>query len=155
MAHLKRTIYVSLSHSFVSTSHPTRVCKLHKALYGLKQAPCAWFSIFSKYLISYGFTQCHADTSLFVDHTTRSFTVFLLHVDDIILTDSSSDFFQTFTTGFHSQFVMKDLGPIHYFLRVQVTKTKNGIFLFQNKCIDKVLHKAGMSNVNLAQHALP
>ena len=40
---LQETIFMSQPEGFLSSQHPTHVCKLNKALYGLKQAPRAWF----------------------------------------------------------------------------------------------------------------
>lgn len=68
--------------------HP--VCKLIKSLYGLRQAPREWFSKFSEVLLKYGFHQSKADNSLFIFHTSISFTAVLVYVDDIILTGSCS-----------------------------------------------------------------
>jgi hypothetical protein len=52
--------------SFVDSSLPSHVCKLHKSLYGLKQAPRAWYTRPSDFLLSIGFRAFKVDTSLFI-----------------------------------------------------------------------------------------
>ncbi|CAA7037247.1 unnamed protein product [Microthlaspi erraticum] len=51
---------------FVDANHPDYVCRLNKAVYSLKQAPRAWYTELSNFLLSLGFTNSLADTSLFV-----------------------------------------------------------------------------------------
>ena len=40
---LHEDVYMCQPKRFVSSTHPTHVCKLIKSLHGLKQAPRAWF----------------------------------------------------------------------------------------------------------------
>ena len=47
----------------------------------------------------------------------------------------------------NSCFSLKDLGPLHYFLGIQVLRTKEGrLHLSQTQCIKALLHKANMQN---------
>lgn len=45
-----------------------------------------------------------------------------------------------------SEFVMKDLGALHNFLGIQVTRTASGFFLSQCAYAEDILHRAGMSS---------
>jgi hypothetical protein len=42
--------------------------------------------------------------------------------------------------------MMKDLGPVHFFLGIQVQRTADGFFLSQEQYADDVLHRAGMTD---------
>jgi hypothetical protein len=63
---LSETVFCSQSTGFADPAHPDLVCRLHKSLYGLKQSPLAWYSWFATYLLSLGFVEAKADTSLFI-----------------------------------------------------------------------------------------
>ena len=57
----------------------------------------------------------------------------LLYVEDIILTASSDEFRQSIITLLSSEFAMKDLGQLSYFLGIAVTHHAGGLFLSQKK----------------------
>jgi len=129
---------------FVSSS-PHLVCKLHKALYGLKQAPRSWFQKLSTTLQNFGFHSTKSDNSLFVRYTS-AYTIFILiYVDDIIITGSSLHEVQKLISKLSSCFALKDLGPLHYFLGVEVKHLHHGgLHLSQQKYIIDLLHRTNM-----------
>ena len=47
-----------------------------------------------------------------------------------------------------SEFAMKDLGPLNYFLGIAVNRTSTGLFLSQQRYASELLEKAGMSQCN-------
>ncbi|GAA0171468.1 transmembrane signal receptor [Lithospermum erythrorhizon] len=61
---LHEEVYMKLPPGFTSSS-PTQVCRLRKSLYGLLQSPRNWFAKLISALCTYGFTQSHADHTLF------------------------------------------------------------------------------------------
>jgi hypothetical protein len=70
----------------------------------------------------------------------------LLYVDDIILTTSSDGLRQSIISLLSSEFAMKDLGPLSYFLGIAVTRHQQGLFLSQKKYAEEILARAGMSS---------
>ena len=96
------------------------VCKLTKALYGLKQAPRAWFQKLSTALLSLGFNSTKSDVSLFTSFTPSSTTFILVYVDDIIVTGSSDSEVNILISKLNHAFALKDMGPLHYFLGIEV-----------------------------------
>jgi histone deacetylase 1/2 len=123
---------------------PRYVCKLDKALYGLKQAPRAWYSRLSIKLQGLGFKASKADTSLFFLRKGSLVMFVLVYVDDIIVASSSPGATATLLKKLKEDFALKDLGDLHYFLGIEVSKTRDGIILTQEKYANDVLKRVGM-----------
>ncbi|KAM2985169.1 hypothetical protein FF2_005608 [Malus domestica] len=128
---------------FSDPNYPHHVCKLKKSLYGLKQAPRAWFDKLFQSLQSLGFTQSSSDASLFVLKA-PVLVVVLIYVDDILVSGPDSSACHLFIQKLSSLFLAKDLGPLHYFLGLEVQRTTEGLFLHQGKYLLDLLHKTKM-----------
>uniref|UniRef100_A0A803LNC3 Reverse transcriptase Ty1/copia-type domain-containing protein n=1 Tax=Chenopodium quinoa TaxID=63459 RepID=A0A803LNC3_CHEQI len=102
-----------------------KVCKLKKSLYALKQAPRQWFSKLSTALGQFGFSQSKTDYSLFIKEHGQSIAVVLVYVDD----GNDHSLLSEVKQFMSSQFHMKDLGNIRYFLGLEVDRSKQGFFL--------------------------
>jgi hypothetical protein len=87
---ITKTVCYSQPTGFVNAARPNLVCRLNRSLYGLKQASRAWYSHFSSHLASIGFVEAKSDTSLFIYWRGNDTVYLLLHVDDIVLTASTS-----------------------------------------------------------------
>ncbi|CAM8882756.1 unnamed protein product [Rhodiola kirilowii] len=127
---------------YIDPRFPTHVCLLKKAIYGLKQAPRAWFQRFSSFLLKLGFSCSRADTSLFIFHQQSNLIYLLIYVDDIIVTGNNSSLIDGFTRKLHSEFAIKDLGSLSYFLGLEASTTHNGLFLSQLKYARDILTRA-------------
>ena len=145
---LSEMVYGQQPSGFVDSTHPDHVCRLNRSLYGLKQAPRAWLSRFATYLGSLGFTTSRADPSLFIRKSGNDLVYLLLYVDDIVLTASSSVLLQSTIDSLRREFSLKDLGVLHYFLGVSVTRSRDGMFLSQRQYIEDILARAGMTHCN-------
>jgi histone deacetylase 1/2 len=143
---LRETVYCQQPAGFVDSEHPDYVCLLDKSLYGLRQAPRAWYQRFTSHLRSLGFITTSSDSSLFVLRRGSDTAWLLLYVDDIVLTASSTALFQRIINDLSGAFAMKDLGPLHYFLGIQVHRTPAGFFLHQEQYDEEILDRAGMRN---------
>jgi hypothetical protein len=137
-------VYMEQPRGFVDPLLPNHVCQLHKSLYGLKQAPRAWFNRLSQCLPDLGFTASSVDTSLFTYHKFNAHLFLLVYVDDIVLTGTHSSLLDSPIHRLQAEFAFKDLGPLGYFLGIQVTQTTHGLYLRQSKYILDVLHQACM-----------
>ena len=123
---------------------PDHICKLDKALYGLKQAPCAWFSKLSTKLLTLGFKGLRSDSSLFI-YMGSSFVMYvLIYVDDIIITCSKSTAIDDLLLSLQSEFAVKDLGCLNFFLGVEVIRNDNGALLSQKRYILDLLKRNNM-----------
>lgn len=130
---------------FITANNCKKVCKLRKALYGLKQSPREWFKKFTAVIVSYGFVQAHSDNALFIRGLgTNVLTVLSVYVDDIILTENDNQGINDIKLQLATVFELKDLGPIKYFLGMEVGRNKNGISISQRKYVIDLLSEAGI-----------
>jgi hypothetical protein len=141
---LKEEVYMVQPQGYTDPSHPSHVCKLLKSIYGLKQAPRAWFESFTSQLLHLGFLASNADSSLFVYKNKSVIAYLLLYVDDIVLTSNTPSYLDHLIHQLSSVFDLKDLGPLHYFLGLQVTRSSSGLFLNQAKYAHDLLKKHNM-----------
>ncbi|GJZ13856.1 putative reverse transcriptase, RNA-dependent DNA polymerase [Tanacetum coccineum] len=86
-----------------------------KPLYGLKQSPKAWFRRFTLAMKHYGFKQRN---------------------DKEEITKLKKNLF--------TEFEMKDLRRLKYFLGIKVLRSKQGIFMYQKKYVLDLLAEIGM-----------
>ncbi|XP_022030534.1 uncharacterized mitochondrial protein AtMg00810-like [Helianthus annuus] len=133
---------------FRHRDYPDHVCLLKKSLYGLKQAPRAWYQRFTDFVVFNGFIQSRCDNSLFLYHTGGDVAYLLIYVDDIILTISSDTLRSHLITSLAAEFAMKDLGPLTYFLGIQVSRNADTMFLSQQSYALDIVSRAGMSTCN-------
>lgn len=138
-------VYMVQLAGFVNREVPDYVCKLRKAIYSLKQTQRAWYLELSAFLISFGFRKSVADSSLFVYCAHGVTLYFLVYVDDIILTGNNDAFIGAFIQHLADRFSLKDFGPLHHFLGVEVVSTSSGLFLSQNQYVLDVLEHFGMT----------
>ena len=116
---LKEDVYMRLPQG-VSSIITGAVAKLRRSLYGLKQAPRAWFEKFQHALSHLGFHPSSYDPSMFLHHASTGITILLVYVDDIIITGTDADMIHQLQASLHESFHMKDLGPLNYFLGLEV-----------------------------------
>ncbi|KAM1198584.1 hypothetical protein ACFX2I_009959 [Malus domestica] len=130
---LNEDVYMRQPAGFVDPQYPNYVCKLQRSIYGLKQAPRAWFHRFSEFLLQLGFQASTCDYSLFVYNHRGVYLILLIYVDDILLTGNSSRQMTCLINKLGTLFSMKDLGPLHYFLGVEVKYVDDQMHLSQAK----------------------
>jgi hypothetical protein len=70
-------------------------------------------------------------------------------VDDIIITSFSSSAVEALLRDLKSDFVLKDLGPLSYFLGIEVKEATDGICLSQIKYNTDLLQRIGMLSYKL------
>ncbi|XP_021979131.1 uncharacterized mitochondrial protein AtMg00810-like [Helianthus annuus] len=127
---------------FIDSDFPHHVCRLKRALYGLKQAPRAWFQRLSTFLISLDFVCSKSDPSLFVYNKDNNLIYLLVYVDHVIVIGNNETLINTFTSCLNTEFKLKDLGPLSYFLGIEVLHSSAGFFLSQTKYAYDILARA-------------
>jgi hypothetical protein len=140
---LDEEVYMSMPPSF-GPKGDTKVCWLTKSLYGLKQALRQWFSKFSNTLVELGFVQSLADYSLFTWLKDSSFIALLVYVDDVAIASHDPKAVSSFITLLNDRFKLKDLGPLKYFLGLEIARSTKGISVNQRKYALEVLEDSGL-----------
>ncbi|KAK1670651.1 hypothetical protein QYE76_058810 [Lolium multiflorum] len=132
--HLEEQVFCQQPTGFVDSAHPDHVCLLSRSLYGLKQAPRAWYQRIAAFLHQLGFRSTRSDASLFVYNNGAATAYLLLYL----------------TERLRAEFALKDLGPLHYFLGIEVVRRTDGFFLHRRKYAHELLDRAGMLNCKSA-----
>jgi histone deacetylase 1/2 len=141
---LEEEVFMRQPPGFEDKKNPHYVCKLDKALYGLKQAPRAWYSRLSGKLQKLGFVLSKANTSLFYYKKGMHTIYMLVYVDGIIIASSSEDLVNALLKDLEKDFAIKDLGALHYFLGIEVKRSKGELLLTQERYAKDILQRVGM-----------
>eukprot|EP00253_Pinus_taeda_P021435 PITA_21435 len=115
---LSEGIYMEQPHGFVQDL--SLVCRLKKSLYNLKQALRAW--------------------------THDSLLILVLYVDDLLITGSSASTIATVKRALHDRFLMTEMGPLHFFLGLEISQDATGIKLSQAKYARDLLERFRMAD---------
>ncbi|KAI5348618.1 hypothetical protein L3X38_001505 [Prunus dulcis] len=117
---LHEEIYMSLPQGYKVPNDASAVCKLKKALYGLKQSPRAWFGRFCLAIKKkIGYEQSNANHTLFFKRKNGKLTALIICVDDLIVIGDYLDEIGKLKGYLASEFNMKDLGGLKYFLGIE------------------------------------
>ncbi|BFG29446.1 hypothetical protein CerSpe_157200 [Prunus speciosa] len=98
----------------------------------------------STFLLSVGFHRSLADSSLFILRHASHTMFLLLYVDDIVITGSDSSLLQTFIALLGHNFDIKDLGPLSYFLGLQVHSQDGALHLNKLQYAHDLLQKSNL-----------
>lgn len=142
---LEEEVYMELPPGVkLGSSTKNKVCRLRKSLYGLKQSPRAWFGRFSETMKAFGYRQSGADHTLFIKRKEGKLTALIVYVDDMVLTGDDHEEMRLLQEYLATEFEMKDLGDLKYFLGIEVIRTDKGIALSQRKYVLDLLTETGM-----------
>jgi hypothetical protein len=97
------------------------------------------------FLMSLGFNKSVADPNLYYHIVGDECLILVLYVDDLFLTGSERLIVEC-KRALTSEFEMKDLGMMHYFLGLEVWQRTDEIFLSQGKYTVEILKKFGMTD---------
>jgi hypothetical protein len=95
-------------------------------------------------LIQLGFSASKADVSLFLFNKDDIQIFLLIYVDDIIIISSSTAATDRLLGQLCDDFAVKDLGPMSYYLGIEVCHHSNGLTLTQHKYIHDLLSRTNM-----------
>ena len=125
-----------------------KVLRLRKALYGLKQGGKSWYDTISRQLETQGFIRCASENSVFRREASNT-EIICLYVDDIIIIAPTPDIVQNIKVDLAKFFSITDLGPLKYFLGIQITRDrqKRTIALSKTTFIQGTLKNFNMNDL--------
>ncbi|XP_019054887.1 PREDICTED: uncharacterized protein LOC109115373 [Nelumbo nucifera] len=91
----------------------------------------------------YDFQQSNSDHTLFMKHQRGRVTDLIIYVNDMIITGNDSGEIATLQKQLTTEFEMKNLGGLKYFLGIEVARSREGIFLSQRKYTLDLLFEVG------------
>ncbi|GFY92444.1 hypothetical protein Acr_08g0008400 [Actinidia rufa] len=96
-------------------------------------------------VLSMGFQQCHSNHTCFIRRQSQGRCIIIsVYVDDIIITGDDASGIVQVKCGLRKAFNIKDLGPLRYFLGIEVARSRHGISLSQRKYSLDLLQDTGM-----------
>jgi len=95
-----------------------------------------------------GFTRSQADPNLFFKVEDDKPLILVLYVDELFLTGANPLILKC-KRDLAFEFEMKDLGPMHYFLGLEVWQKPGETFLSQGKYVVNILERFGMMDCKL------
>jgi protein associated with RNAse G/E len=140
---IEEEVYIEQPLGFEVQDNKSHVYKLKKDLYGLNQAPRAWYGMIDSFLMSLGFTKSKSDPNLYFKIVDDGPVILLLYVDDLFLI-GEENLIIDYKKKLAIEFEMKELGPMHYFLGLEVWKSLEEIFLNQGKYVVEILKRFNM-----------
>jgi len=72
-------------------------------------------------IIEAGFSPSPHDPALFIHTSSRGRTLLLLYVDDMLITSDDAEHISLVKRHLSQQFQMTDLGPLNYYLGIEVS----------------------------------
>jgi hypothetical protein len=78
--------------------------------------------------------RCEADHSVFTKcSSSKKYIYPVVYVDDIVITGDDNEGINALKQHLFQNFQTKDLGPLRYFLGIEVAQSKSGIAISQRK----------------------
>jgi len=94
-----------------------------------------------------GLTKSKEEPNLHFPICNGKYTIFLLYVDDIIITSDGHSNINTLNAQFNSKYKMTYLGEAKLYLGVELLGTPDGIYFYQQSYIERLLLSDGMVGV--------
>ena len=110
------------------------MCKLPHALYGLKQSPRTWFRRLSQTIKKHGFAKVIQIMHYCLSMEREKLQLYCICDDMIIIMDDTREIAKIYKQ-LATEFEMKNLGGLKYFLEIKVARSKQDIFQSQYEYI--------------------
>ena len=116
---IEEEVYIEQSLGFEAHDKETHVCILKKSISGLKQAPREWYGRIDGFLMNLVFTKSKVDFNLYYKVENEGIMILLLYVSNLFFI-GKENLVRKCKKNLATEFEMKDLGRMHYFLGIEV-----------------------------------
>jgi hypothetical protein len=115
----------------------------------LNQAPREWYAKMDS-LLSKNFVRCKSDPNVYMLRTTDSLLILGLYVDDLLIIRNLDSTIASVKGILHDKFLMTDMGPLHFFLSLEINQDASSIKLSQAKYVRDLLDRFHMTDCKSA-----
>jgi hypothetical protein len=147
---LKEEVYVHQPPGFAIPDKEGKVLRLRKALYGLRQAPRACNVKLDFTLQTMGFEQSPHEAAVYRRGNGGNVLLVGVYVDDLVITGTKDVEVAAFKEEMKATIQMSDLGPLSFYLGIEVHQDNSGITLQQTAYAKRVVELAGLTDCNPA-----
>jgi hypothetical protein len=91
------------------------------------------------YLLSQNFVRCKSNLNVYMLRMIDSLLLLVLYVDDLLITGCSTSTIVAVNRILHDKFLMMNMGPIHFFLGLEIIQDASCIKLSQAKYARDIL----------------
>jgi hypothetical protein len=142
------TVYMCQPPGFEKEKVAHKVYKLDKALYGLRQTPRVWNSKLDITLKDLGFVHSPLEHGLYARGANSRTLLMGVYVDAMIVIGGGSTEISNFKKQMQGEFKMSDLGPLSFYLGIEVHQTEGVITISQGAYAARIIEKAGLLGCN-------
>ncbi|KAG6483717.1 hypothetical protein ZIOFF_060369 [Zingiber officinale] len=101
-----------------------------------------------------GFKKCTQEHAVYTRGEGEASILVGVYVDDLIVTESSTEKINKFKQQMMTEFEMSDLGLLSYYLGIEVEQQKSRILLRQSAYAKKILSQFKMADCNATKHPM-
>jgi hypothetical protein len=128
---LKEEVYVHQPPGFAIPGKEGKALRLRKALYGLRQAPRAWNAKLDSTLKGMCFKQSPHEAAIYRRGKGGNALLVGVYVDDLVITGTKNAEVAAFKEEMKATFQMRNLGPLSFYLGIEMHQDDSGITLRQ------------------------
>jgi hypothetical protein len=147
---LKEEVFVHQQLEFAILDKEGKVLRLRKTLYGLRQALRAWNVKLDSTLKRMGFGQIPHEATIYRRGNSGNALLVGVCVDDLVITSTKDVEVSAFKEKMKTTFQMSDLGPLSFYLGIEVHQGDFRITLRQTAYAKCVVELARLTNCNPA-----
>ncbi|TFY52252.1 hypothetical protein EVJ58_g10120 [Rhodofomes roseus] len=150
-------LYMEQPKGFEEPGKESWVWELVRGIYGTKQGGRTWNDTLNEYLLSIGFTRLSCEHCIYYRTNERGTVLTGVHVDDFLLTASTSAAKEEFKEELRRKWAIADLGEARFCIGIQIDRDRasRSVAVSQTALIDKIIKEFRMDGPDCAPMSTP